>query len=115
MRQCPQCDMQYSTHEPEDELLHLRYHNSVHILTFKGWNSERIVTEIPEWGLGGRIIFVCEADSKAKKLRIKEVLGLVDKDLGFAVQSELKPKTLVTIFHFLSLAHVNSVLQMCFK
>lgn len=88
--------MQYSVHEPEDELLHMKYHNSVHILTFKGWSNERLVTEIPEWGLFGRIIFACEADSKAKKTRVKEVLGLVDRDLGFSGRSELTPKTLVS-------------------
>lgn len=40
LKQCPTCDMQYSVHEPEDELLHLKYHNSVNILSFKGWNNE---------------------------------------------------------------------------
>lgn len=95
LKQCPTCDMQYSVHEPEDELLHLKYHNSVNILSFKGWNNERVVTELDEWGLNGRIIYVCETDSKAKKERIKEILGVVDRDLGFASRQELKPKTLV--------------------
>lgn len=95
LRTCPQCEMQYSVHEPEDELLHLKYHNCVNILAFKGWSNERIVTEIPDWGLNGRVIYVCEADSKAKKERVKEVLDMVDRDLGFAARTELKPKTLV--------------------
>lgn len=95
LKQCPTCDMQYSVHEPEDELLHLKYHNSVNILSFKGWNNERVVTELDEWGLNGRIIFVCETDNKAKKDRIKDILELVDRDLGFASRQELKPKTLV--------------------
>lgn len=95
LRTCAQCDMQYSVHEPEDELLHQKYHNCVNILSFKGWNNERMVTEISDWGLNGRIIYVCESDSKAKKDRIKEVLEMVDRDLGFAARSELKPKTLV--------------------
>lgn len=95
LRTCPQCEMQYSVHEPEDELLHQKYHNCVNVLTFKGWNNERIVTQIPEWGPNGRIIYVCEADSKAKKERVKEVLNMVDRDLGFATLTELKPKTLV--------------------
>lgn len=96
LRQCPQCDMQYSVHEPEDELLHLKYHNRVNILSFKGWSNERLVTEIAEWGLTGRIIYACETDSKAKKDRIKEILGLIDRDLGFAAGKELKPRTLVS-------------------
>lgn len=99
LRTCPQCEMQYSVHEPEDELLHLKYHNCVNILTFNGWNNERVVTQIPDWGVSGRILYVCEADSKAKKDRAKEVLNMVDRDLGFAARTELKPKTLVSI-HF---------------
>lgn len=35
MTQCAECGMNYSVHEPEDELLHLRFHNSINILTFK--------------------------------------------------------------------------------
>lgn len=35
MKQCAQCGMTYSVHEPEDELLHLKYHNSVEVLAFK--------------------------------------------------------------------------------
>lgn len=100
LRTCPQCEMQYSVHEPEDELMHLKYHNCVNILTFNGWNNERVVTQIPDWDLDGRIIYVCEADSKAKKDRAKEVLEMVDRDLGFAARTELKPKTLVS-FPFL--------------
>lgn len=95
IRTCAQCEMQYSVHEPEDELLHLKYHNCVNILSFKGWNNERIVTQINDWGLYGRIIYICEADSKAKKDRVKEVIDMVDRDLGFAARTELKPKTLV--------------------
>lgn len=93
--------MQYSVHvhEPEDELLHMKYHNCVNILLFKGWTDEREVTRIPEWDIGGhttgRIIFVCSSDSIAKKDRINEVLAMVDRDLGFATRPQLKPKILV--------------------
>lgn len=50
--------------------------------------------EVPEWGIGGRIIYVCETDKKIKKNRVKELLSVVDKDLGFSV-TELQPRTLV--------------------
>lgn len=49
---------------------------------------------MPEWGIGGRIIYICETDKKVKKSRVKEVLDVVDRDLGFAV-TELLPKSLV--------------------
>lgn len=35
MTQCAECGMNYSIHEPEDELLHSRFHNSINTLTFK--------------------------------------------------------------------------------
>lgn len=97
LRTCKQCNMQYSVHEPEDELLHLKYHNSIDILTFKGWHNERVVTQIPEWDSNdyGRIICVCDTDSKVKKDRIKQILDMVDRDLGFAARTEIKEKTLV--------------------
>lgn len=95
LRTCPQCEMQYSVHEPEDELLHREYHNRVKILTFKGWNNERLVTQIPEWNPPGRIVCVLESDSKAKKDRVKEIVAMVDRDLGFATGAELRPKTQV--------------------
>lgn len=63
--------------------------------------------EIPEWGINGRIIYVCEIDSKLKKNRIKDVLAVVDRDLGFSM-SELLPKTLV----YLGIAR-NQIVGVC--
>lgn len=97
MRQCTQCNMQYSVHEPEDEMLHLRFHSCVEALSFKGWTNERVVTNVMEWSIDGRIICVYETDSKAKKDRVKEILELVDRDLGITLQAKLKPKTLVSL------------------
>lgn len=97
MRKCTQCNMQYSAHEPEDEMLHLRFHNCVEALSFKGWANERVVAEVPEWSLDGRIICVYETDSKAKRDRVKEMLDLVERDLGIIVQAKLMPKTLVRL------------------
>lgn len=73
----------------------------------QGWTDERLVCEIPEWGINGRIIYVCEIDTKLKKNRIKDVLALVDRDLGFSM-SELLPKTLV----YLGIAR-NQIVGVC--
>lgn len=35
MKTCAQCEMSYSVHEPEDEQLHLQYHNAASTLAFK--------------------------------------------------------------------------------
>lgn len=50
---------------------------------------------MPEWGIRGRIIIVCETDSKSKKIRVKDILSIVDRDLGFASQT-MAPKTVVS-------------------
>lgn len=39
---------------------------------------------------------MCETDKKTKKNRVREVLDVVDRDLGFA-ETELLPKSLVYI------------------
>lgn len=118
IKTCPQCDMQYSVHEPEDEIMHIKYHNAIPILSFKviltslgkkkvellidtnctisffqGWVEENVVTMAPEWGINGRIIFICEGELN-KMNRVNEVLSLVDRDLGFATLN-WTPKTIV--------------------
>lgn len=35
IKTCAQCEMQYSAHEPEDEILHEKYHKAINILSFK--------------------------------------------------------------------------------
>lgn len=43
MKMCPQCEMYYSVHEPEDEMLHLKYHNAINVLAFKVRNNKYIL------------------------------------------------------------------------
>lgn len=97
LRQCKECLMQYVVNEPEEEIFHQQYHNSIRLtdgISLKRWTDENIVTEISEWGVDGRIIFVSANDNKQRKNRMKQILQMVDRDLG-AVQSELTRKTLV--------------------
>lgn len=63
--------------------------------------------EIAEWGLNGRIIYVCETDNKVKRNLIKDILAVVDRDLGFS-SSELIPKSLV----YLGIAR-NQIVGVC--
>lgn len=82
--ECKTCGFIYTQHVPEDEILHNEFHNSTHILNFKGWEKENIVVEVPEWGVGGRIIAITRLDSKPKLNKAEEVLRLADLELGFA-------------------------------
>lgn len=119
---CKVCGMFYTLHEPEEEILHEKYHNSINILKFKvsdfiilqskelylkyisiflkGWTDENLVCNVPEWESNGRIICSFETDKKQRRNRVNEILDVVDRDLGFAGIS-LKPQTIVSFnFYF---------------
>lgn len=114
---CKQCGMFYAVAEPQEEILHLKYHNSVHMLQFKvsvvktvskcrfqhkkkclfpkGWSSERCISKVPQWATDGRIIAVYDTDSKVKLNRIRDLLEkVVDKDLGYCIK-RWQPMTMV--------------------
>ncbi|KAM8708898.1 hypothetical protein ACLKA7_015809 [Drosophila subpalustris] len=95
-RQCQQCGLVYTVHEPEEEQLHREYHNAVHVLRFKGWIDEDIVAVNPDWGADGRIIRINEHAPVARLQRLTELVKVVDKELGFS--SYIVPKTFVAYF-----------------
>ncbi|KAH8372247.1 hypothetical protein KR093_010709 [Drosophila rubida] len=95
-RQCQQCGLVYTVHEPEEEQLHREYHNAVHVLRFKGWIDEDIVAVYPDWGADGRIIRITEQAQPARLQRLNELVKVVDKELGFS--SYIVPKTFVAFF-----------------
>ncbi|KRF97757.1 uncharacterized protein Dwil_GK26976 [Drosophila willistoni] len=95
-RQCQQCGLVYTVHEPEEEQLHREYHNSVHILRFKGWIDEDIIAACPEWSSDGRIIRLNERAPVARLQRLRDLLKVVDKELGYA--SFIVPKIFVAFF-----------------
>ncbi|KAH8300804.1 hypothetical protein KR059_008528 [Drosophila kikkawai] len=92
-RQCQQCGLVYTVHEPEEEQLHREYHNSIHVLRFKGWIDEDIVAVYPEWGNDGRIVRLNERAPAARLERLKDLIGVVDKELGYS--SYIVPKIFV--------------------
>lgn len=106
-KSCPECGLLYSANEPEEELLHLNFHNSFHILKFKGWKDEKIVSEILEWGLNGRIIVVDATDTKRKWDRVRELLKIIDAELGFP-SIEISTNSFV----YLAIAQ-NTVIGVC--
>lgn len=119
---CKQCGMVYAVAEPQEEILHLKYHNSVHVLQFKvsvcvcgyctkiggqiccnenvlfpqkGWSSEHCISKVPQWEADGRIIAVYDTDSKVKLNRIRDLLEkVVDRDLGYSI-NKWQPMTMV--------------------
>lgn len=95
-RQCQQCGLVYTVHEPEEEQLHREYHSAVHVLRFKGWIDEDIVAVYPDWSADGRIIRITEQAPAARLQRLTELISIVDKELGYS--SYIVPKTFVVFF-----------------
>lgn len=82
-RFCKQCGLLYTVNEPEEEKLHKEYHASLHVLKFKSWIDEDIVQIYTEWGADGRILRLNENSHLKRLERLRDVLKLVDKELGF--------------------------------
>ncbi|XP_034655755.1 N-acetyltransferase eco isoform X1 [Drosophila subobscura] len=95
-RQCQQCGLVYTVHEPEEEKLHREYHSSIHILRFKGWLDEDIVAVCPEWSNDGRIIRINERAPAVRLDRFKAIISVVDKELGYS--SYIVPKEFYAFF-----------------
>lgn len=83
-QQCKQCGLMYTVHEPEEENLHRDYHESLYILRFKGWTDEDVVAFYPDWATDGRIIRISNNSHIKRIERLKEILNIVDKELGFS-------------------------------
>lgn len=83
-KECHECGLIYSVHEPEDEMIHLNFHNSTNLFKFSGWMKENVIAHIDEWGVDGRVLVVTFNDSKMKLKRIFDILSVADKELGYA-------------------------------
>nr|XP_023012493.1 N-acetyltransferase eco [Leptinotarsa decemlineata]XP_023012494.1 N-acetyltransferase eco [Leptinotarsa decemlineata] len=77
--QCPECDIVYHMGDPSDEIMHLHYHNSGHILRFHGWKNERIVADFQN---NGRIIQIVPTDSKSWWKKANDLMGLINQEMG---------------------------------
>uniref|UniRef100_A0A453Z0W8 N-acetyltransferase n=1 Tax=Anopheles gambiae TaxID=7165 RepID=A0A453Z0W8_ANOGA len=88
---CKECGLTYTTHEPEEELFHDRFHRSQAQLSFPSGLNEQVVVQVPEWDVTGRIIVVSQVDSTRQPLlrKAQSVLELVDGELGYATCGEL--------------------------
>ncbi|KAB7501269.1 N-acetyltransferase ESCO2 [Armadillidium nasatum] len=80
---CQECGVLYEVGDPEDENYHLSVHYKIFSnLKFNNWKNERQVTILDE--LGGRILKVASDDHNQWWKKVKDVLKIVDEELGFS-------------------------------
>uniref|UniRef100_A0A1Q3EYE8 Protein involved in establishing cohesion between sister chromatids during dna replication n=1 Tax=Culex tarsalis TaxID=7177 RepID=A0A1Q3EYE8_CULTA len=94
-QQCAECGLVYTVHEPEEELIHENYHNSLHVLKFGGWINEIVVAQVPEWDVSGRVLAVTLTDGRHQLHKVQEVLAVVDRELGYVEPCQLTAGSIV--------------------
>ncbi|KAK9123309.1 hypothetical protein Sjap_012911 [Stephania japonica] len=78
---CSACGLKYARGEEGDEKVHKEYHkNSINGIKFKGWRHERVISS--DVGSGVRIILVLDYDPPSQMNKVREVLNMVEGDLG---------------------------------
>merc|ERR1712113_314681 len=79
---CPTCGSVYSKGDPQDEAMHNIQHTGLlERLKHQGWSKERVVATYPE---GSRVISIRPGDDSRWWKKAEDVLGIVDRDLGFS-------------------------------
>ncbi|KAI5063802.1 hypothetical protein GOP47_0020472 [Adiantum capillus-veneris] len=78
---CKICGLLYARGHSEDERLHACFHKCyLRGRSFKGWQKERIVAK--DGGDDGRVILVLDSDPLQHQLKVKEIVKIMEKELG---------------------------------
>lgn len=81
LRTCSTCGVKYAPGEEEDEKNHNAFHQDyTRGIQFKGWRRERVVS-VPST-IGGRVVLVLDCDSPAQRNKVKEVVKMMEIELG---------------------------------
>ncbi|KAG2573095.1 hypothetical protein PVAP13_7KG227300 [Panicum virgatum] len=79
---CSVCGMMYARANDDDEKVHKAYHKSYFEgVPFKGWRNETLIARSQG---GDRVILVTDENSHMWNSKVKEVITVVEKELGFA-------------------------------
>ncbi|GBN90797.1 N-acetyltransferase ESCO1, partial [Araneus ventricosus] len=93
---CKTCGMIYTIGQEEDEKLHAGYHQSYLInLKFSGWKKECVIGNY----MDGRVIQVKDTDEHFGTKKIKDILFIVNRDLGFSTAGlPSRPNVMILLF-----------------
>ncbi|CAN6230041.1 unnamed protein product [Urochloa humidicola] len=79
---CSVCGMMYARGNDDDEKVHKAYHkNYFEGVPFKGWRNEAVIARSES---GDRVILATDENSCMWNSKVKEVITVVEKELGFA-------------------------------
>ncbi|KAJ1271741.1 hypothetical protein BS78_06G149400 [Paspalum vaginatum] len=78
---CSVCGMMYARGNDDDEKVHKAYHkNYFEGVSFKGWRNETVIARSDG---GDRVILATDENSCMRNSKVKEVITMVEKELGF--------------------------------
>ncbi|KAK9884026.1 hypothetical protein WA026_004960 [Henosepilachna vigintioctopunctata] len=80
LTECSQCKYVYNAGDPNDEAMHNNHHNATNVLQFPGWKNEHLVETFSN---GSRIIQVMPTDSKVWIDKVKRVIEVINRDMGY--------------------------------
>ncbi|KVI09516.1 protein CHROMOSOME TRANSMISSION FIDELITY 7 isoform X1 [Cynara cardunculus var. scolymus] len=81
LRTCKTCGFKFAPGDEGDEKAHKEFHkNYTHGIGFKGWRNERVIDMLSLEC--GRVILVLKDDPPAHSKKVKEVIGMMETELG---------------------------------
>ncbi|XP_042446296.1 protein CHROMOSOME TRANSMISSION FIDELITY 7-like [Zingiber officinale] len=97
LRSCSVCGMMYACGDESDEKLHRDFHKKYYEgIQFKGLRDERVVSASS--GDNCRILLVVDGDPPSHRRKVKEVLTIMEKELGFSDGQLLNKQCKVYLF-----------------
>ncbi|CAL5068691.1 unnamed protein product [Urochloa decumbens] len=79
---CSVCGMMYARGNDDDEKVHKAYHKTYFEgVPFKGWRNEAVIARSES---GDRVTLATDENSFMWNTKVKEVIAVVEKELGFA-------------------------------
>ncbi|XP_046386850.1 N-acetyltransferase ESCO2 [Ischnura elegans] len=92
---CPECGFYYQKGDPDEEKMHVIYHDSCKpVVKHTAWKWERVACTFPD----GRVVHVCPTDPKPWWSKVSSILEKANEDLGISLGGQL-PKNAHAYFY----------------
>ncbi|XP_072976494.1 protein CHROMOSOME TRANSMISSION FIDELITY 7-like isoform X1 [Typha angustifolia] len=82
LHSCSVCGLMYAQGDEGDGKVHRTFHKNYYEgIQFKGWGNERVVATFSD--NGDRVVLVVDSNSSTQKNKVKQVIEMMEKELGF--------------------------------